>query len=157
MIGNVRGTWALGAPEIRRPSPERTSSSSTETRSPGSLRSSEILTSSWTLRQRWLDPGLYDRDELKEIAHPEAAGKSGKGRDRAHLLDELRHASLLGHFCDPGRSHSGSRLEALRVGLPMPTPSVHFSALQLLGYEIAQSPLDVLILCPYDSVERERK
>src|SRR6202035_5617146 len=88
---------------------------------------------------------------------PEAAGKSGKGQDRAHLLNELRIAALLGHLCALGRSRSGGRLEALRVGLPMPTPGVHLSALQLPGYEIAQSPLDVLILCPHDSVERERK
>jgi hypothetical protein len=32
------------------------------------------------MRQRWLAPGLYDWDELKEMAHPEAARKSGKGQ-----------------------------------------------------------------------------
>jgi hypothetical protein len=60
-------------------------------------------------------PRTYDWDELKEMAHPEAARKSGKGQDRAHLLDELRIAELAATsaFVDDLTQAAASRHSAL--------------------------------------------
>ena len=51
----------------------------------------------WMLGERRLAPGLYDRDERAQMAHPESAGNRESERERAHPLDELRIAPLPGH------------------------------------------------------------
>jgi hypothetical protein len=62
IVNEIRGTWALGAPEIRRPSPE-----GFVVPDGGKLSRLAAFVENpadgWTLGERWLDPGLYDRDE----------------------------------------------------------------------------------------------